>query len=60
MLKIEDYPDAYHLFDSASDPKYMLKTTGSHLDAVDGHKAALSAFMGHAVTLRFFMYPLLI
>ena len=38
---------ANKLFDCASDPKYMLKTTGSHLDAVDGHEAALSAMMGH-------------
>lgn len=35
------------LFDCASDPKYMLKITGSHLDTVDGHEAALNAMMGH-------------
>ena len=35
------------LFDCASDPKYMLKITGSHLDTADGHEAALSAMMGH-------------
>lgn len=38
---------ANKLFDCASDPKYMLKITGSHLETIDGHEAALSTIRGH-------------
>jgi uncharacterized protein len=38
---------AKKLFDCASDPKYMLKITGSHLETVDGHEAVLNAIIGH-------------
>jgi hypothetical protein len=37
---------ASKLFDSALDPKFMLKTTGFHWDTFDGQKAVLSPLMG--------------
>ncbi len=39
------FHQAGKLFDSASDPKFLLKTTGSHLETFDGHEASLSALM---------------
>ncbi|BBO69008.1 hypothetical protein DSCA_29380 [Desulfosarcina alkanivorans] len=38
---------AHKLFDSASDPKFMLKTTGSHLEPFDDQKTVLSMLMGY-------------
>jgi hypothetical protein len=41
------FMQASKLFDSASDPKFMLKTTGSHWDTFDDQKTVLSTLMGH-------------
>ena len=39
------FSQATRLFNSAPDPKYLLKTTGSHLDLFDCHDPAFSRFM---------------
>jgi len=41
------FMQASKLFDSASDPKFMLKTTGSHWDTFDDQKTVLSTLMGY-------------
>ena len=41
------FSQATKLFDSAADPKHMLKTGGSHLDLFDNQNAALSRLMGY-------------
>ncbi|MGD9309148.1 MAG: alpha/beta hydrolase [Desulfosarcina sp.] len=39
------FGQASKLFDSASEPKTILKTTGSHLDTIDDQEAVLAALM---------------
>jgi fermentation-respiration switch protein FrsA (DUF1100 family) len=41
------FSQATRLFDSAAEPKHMLKTGGSHLDLFDSRNAALSRLMGY-------------
>lgn len=41
------FAQAIKLFDSAPDPKYLIKTMGSHLDLFESQNEALSRLMGY-------------